>query len=105
MVSGLIQQEDVGLEQHRSGKSELHLPTTGQAGDRLGLTLITETDRGKGGNGLLPGALDTLVGDDELENGGVLLASVDVVLNVEGAYLIGGREAFDLTVTSMSVYR
>jgi hypothetical protein len=31
MVSRLIEQEDVSLEEHSTGKSELHFPTTRQA--------------------------------------------------------------------------
>jgi len=46
MVSGLIEQEDVGLEQHGVGKSQLHLPTTRETSESL--ALIIETDGSEG---------------------------------------------------------
>lgn len=41
---------------------------------------------------------DALVSEDKLQDGRVLLASVDVVLDVESADFIRGGEAFNLTV-------
>lgn len=98
MVSRLIEQEDIRFEEHRTGEGEFHLPTTGQAANRLSLTLIAEADRGKGGDGLLPGALNALVRDNELKDRCVFLAAVDIMLDVEGADLVRGWEALNLAV-------
>ena len=62
------------------------------------LPLIREADGGEGLDDLLLGGLDTRVGQDEVENSGVGLAAVDVVLDVEGADLVRGGETLDLAV-------
>ena len=97
VVGRLIEKQDVGLEEHGARKGELHLPATGQGADSLLLALIVEADGGEGLNNLRLAGLDTLVAEDELQDRGVLLAAVDVVLDVEGADLVGRREALDLT--------
>ena len=98
MVSGLIKEKNVCLEQHRAGQCKLHLPTTRQTADGLSLTLVTETNRCKGLDDVLPGGENTLVSDNELKNGSVFFAPVNVVLNIKGANLIRRWEALDLTV-------
>jgi hypothetical protein len=98
MVSRLIEKEDVSLEEHSAGKREFHLPTTGEAANGLALALIGETDGSKSLNDLLLVNHDALVVKNELENRGVLLATIDVVLDVEGANLIRRGEALDLAV-------
>ena len=35
MIGGLIQQQDVGIPEHGSGKGQLHLPASAQAGNGL----------------------------------------------------------------------
>ena len=102
VVGRLIEQKDVSLEEHRTSERELHLPTTGERADGLRLPLIGEADGSKRLNDLLPAGLDTLVGADKLEDGGVLLATIDVVLNVERTDLVGGREALDLSMKHTS---
>lgn len=97
MVSRLVQEKDVSLEEHGTSKSELHLPTTGQATNGVLLALIREADGSKGLDDLLLASLNALIRDDELENGGVGFAAIDIVLDVECANLIGRREAFNLT--------
>lgn len=98
MVSRLIEKEDVRLEEHSAGKGELHLPTTRKAADSLSLAFIGETDGGEGLDDLLTSSLNTLVADDELEDRGVFLGSIDVVLDVESADLIRGGETFNLAI-------
>ena len=68
MVSGLIEQQDISLEEHSAGQRELHLPTTGQAANGLLLTLVAETDRRESLDTLLMSGLDTLVTEDKLED-------------------------------------
>ncbi len=68
MVSGLIEQEDVSPEEHSPGEGELHLPTTRQRTDCLGLTFVTEADRGECLDDVCFGGEDTLVTQNELEN-------------------------------------
>ena len=98
MVSGLIEKEDVSLEEHGTGKCELHLPTTRETANGLGLTLIRETDGSKSLNDLRLADQDALVVKDELKNRGVLLAAINVVLDVKSADLIGRWEALNLAV-------
>ena len=105
VVSGLIEQEDVGLEEHGAGQCELHLPTTREGANGLSLSLVRETDRSEGLDDLLLANLDTLVGQNELEDGCLLLAAVNVMLDVESADLVGGREALDLTVSNKDTIR
>jgi len=98
MVSRLIEKEDISLEEHSTSKGQLHLPTTRQATDRLRLTNFIETDSGESLLDLGLSGKDTLVINDELEDRGIFLATIDIVLDVESANLVGGREALDLTI-------
>ena len=98
VVGRLIEEQDVGLEEHGTRERELHLPTTGQGADSLLLALVVEADGGESLDDLRLAGLDTLVAEDELQDRGVLLAAVDVVLDVEGADLVGRRETLDLAV-------
>ena len=102
MVSRLIEQEDVSLEQDSTSQCKLHLPTTRERTDGLRLALVREADGRERLDDLLAGSLDALVGADELENGGVLPGAVDVVLDVEGADLVRRREALDLAVNGLT---
>lgn len=98
MVSGLVEEQDIGLEEHSASKGELHLPTTGKGANGVSLALIGETDGGEGLDDLLLGDDDTLVGENELKDRGILLGTINVVLDVEGTDLVGGRETLDLAV-------
>ena len=60
--------------------------------------LLIEADRCKNLNDLLFACEDTLIGQDELKNRVMLLGAVDVMLDIEGADLVGQREALDLAV-------
>jgi hypothetical protein len=46
MVSRLIKQKYVSLEEHGPSKGKLHFPTTRQAANCLFLALVTETNGG-----------------------------------------------------------
>ena len=98
VIGGFVEEKDVGLEEHGASESELHLPTTRERAVRVGLALIGETDRGKSLNHLSFISEDALVGEDKLEDGGRLLATVNVVLDVESADDVGRRESFHLAV-------
>lgn len=65
VVSRLVQEQDVGLEEHGAGKSKLHLPTTRKRADGLCLTLIAETDGCEGLNDFSLIGKDALVARDE----------------------------------------
>ena len=97
MVSGFVEQEDIGLEEHRTSQSQFHLPTTGKSTDSTLLAFVVETDSTEGFNDLSFGTLDTLVVKDELKDGCVFLRTVNVVLDVEGSDFFWGRESFNLT--------
>jgi hypothetical protein len=96
MVSGLIEQEDIGPKQHCPSQGKFHLPTTGQATDRLCLTPISKADRGQRFNNFSLGSKDALVCENELQDGRVFLAAVNVVFNVERPDFIGRRETLNL---------
>ena len=98
MVRRLVEEENVGLEEHGASKRELHLPTTRERTNGVLLALVSETDRGEGLDDLLLGHNDALVREDEVKDRGVLLRAVNVVLDVERADLVGRRETLDLAV-------
>ena len=60
--------------------------------------LLVEADRCKNLNDLLFAHEDTLIGQDELKNRGMLLGADNVVLDIEGVDLVGRREVLDLAV-------
>jgi hypothetical protein len=98
MVSRLIEQEDIGLEKHGSGKRKLHLPTTRKRANGGLLALVIEANGTKGIDDLSLGGLYALISDDELQDSGILLAAIDIVFDVESADFLGRREALDLAV-------
>ena len=63
------------------------------------LPLVVEPDGSEGLNDFRLVSEDTLIGKDKLEDRSIFLATIDVVLDVEGADLVGGWEALDLTVS------
>jgi hypothetical protein len=98
VVSRLIKEKNVSLEEHGPCECKLHLPTTGQTADCLLLALIAETDGGKGLDDLLFISEDARIGQDELEHRRIGLATVDVVFDIEGTDLVGRWEALDLAI-------
>jgi len=82
VIGGLIEEENVGLHEHGTGKLELHLPSSGESSDGHVELLIIETD---GLEGILDGvvvdALEGGIGDDELEHLLVGIGSLKVVLD------------------------
>jgi hypothetical protein len=48
MVSRLVEQEDVGSDEHGSGELKLHLPSSGERSDRVRLLLVDETGLSEG---------------------------------------------------------
>jgi hypothetical protein len=63
----------------------------------LSLSFRGEADGSQGGDNLFLGSENSLVGDDELEDGRILFATIDIVFDVESTNFIWRREAFDLT--------
>jgi hypothetical protein len=49
MVGRLVEQEDVGTDEHRTGELELHLPATRERADGVLLLLLREADLEEGG--------------------------------------------------------
>ncbi len=89
MVSGLIEEQDVSPEKHRTSEGEFHLPTTGQTADSLLLALIVEPDGGESLDDLGLSGEDTLVSQYEREDRGIFFAAINVVLDIEGADVVG----------------
>jgi hypothetical protein len=96
MVRRFVEKENVSLEENSARESKLHLPATRERADRLALTNVVKPDRRKSFDDLLLLCLDSLVADDELKDGRVLLRAVDVVLDIEGPNLIRRRETLNL---------
>jgi hypothetical protein len=98
MVSRLIEKKNVGLKEHSTSESQLHLPTTRKGSNGLSLTGAIKANRGKD---LLDFSLigeDALVIDNELKNRGTFLTTVDVMFDIESADLVRRGETFDLSI-------
>mmetsp|Transcript_15670 Transcript_15670/g.31651 ORF Transcript_15670/g.31651 Transcript_15670/m.31651 type:complete len:513 (-) Transcript_15670:724-2262(-) len=108
VVSWLVEQQDVGLHQHRTHQRELHAPAAREASDLLRerggchvAVVDVETDgeqlllRHLGGDAV---ALEALVVDHELEHRHLGQVALHVGLDKHGAQLGRWREAFDLLV-------
>jgi len=105
VVGGLIEEEDIGLEEDGASEGELHLPSSGEGSDGGLLALGGEADGLEDGAALGLGLEDTLVLDDERDDGVLGLVSVDIVLDVEGADLVGRRESLNLSVVDSPLRR
>ena len=88
VVSRLVKEKNVGLEEHCSGQSQLHFPTSRQATNCILLAFVVETDRGEGVDDLCFRRKDTFVGQNELQDRSVGIATVDIMLDVEGTDLV-----------------
>lgn len=98
MIGRLIEKKNVGLEEHSTGESQLHLPTTRKGTNGLGLAGAIKAD---GGKNFLDFSLigeNALVIDDELKNGDAFFTAIDVMFDVESADLVRRRETFDLSI-------
>ena len=101
VVGGLIQQENVGLFEHSTGQSQLHLPTTRKGGDGAVKLLAEETE-------FLKLVLDiSLVGlqanfvellDGPADDGLLRVGGVQVVLNEDSLDLVFLGETLELLV-------
>lgn len=102
VVGRLIEEENVGTDQHGSGKLELHLPSSGKRTDGILLLLLREADLEEGsGNALHGRALgdEVGVGGDEVDDGRSSVLSLEGVLDHDGLDLVGSGEALDLAVS------
>eukprot|EP01137_Pigoraptor_chileana_P035059 Opistho-2@28521 len=106
MVGGLVEEENVRAQKHRTSKRKLHLPASRQGTDGrrdVGRRLIGEADRVKHGGHLLTGnaaVLEESVGVDVVEHGKIRKLSLDVSLDENGANLVLGGEAVDLVLSN-----
>lgn len=98
MVGGLIEEEDIGLEENGASEGELHLPSSGEGSDGGLLTLGGEADGLEDLAALGLGLEDTLVLEDERDDGVLGLITIDIVLDVESADDVGRRETLNLSV-------
>lgn len=97
VIGRLIQQENVGSNQHGSSELELHLPTTRQRSDGVCLLLVGETDREEHGGDLgLCSANQSLVGGNKVDNGDRSVFALQSVLHHQASELVLRREALDL---------
>ncbi|GFF58995.1 hypothetical protein IFM46972_11263 [Aspergillus udagawae] len=101
VVGRLVKEQNVGVLEHGTGKSQLHLPTTRQRGDGAFKLLTEETE-------LLELGLDLGLGDVDTDltellhgpaNDGLLsVGGIQVVLNVDSLDLVLLGETFKLLV-------
>jgi hypothetical protein len=99
MVGRLIKQQDIGLSEDGSGKSQLHLPSTRQRGDGHSGHLVSEQEVKQLLSDLLL-STDGLTGglSDVVDNVGVGVGTVNVVVDEDSSTLLLGGETLDLTV-------
>mmetsp|Transcript_2786 Transcript_2786/g.7400 ORF Transcript_2786/g.7400 Transcript_2786/m.7400 type:complete len:584 (-) Transcript_2786:148-1899(-) len=101
MVRGLVEEEDIRLHEDGASERELHLPPAGERHDGTVDHALGELERREGRLDVSRGgavALDDFVVQHELDDGHVVLVALDVVLDVHGAELLGGREPVNLAV-------
>ena len=101
VVGGLIEQENVGLFEHSTSQSQLHLPTTRKGGDGALELLAEETEFLElvldiGLVGLQANFVELL--DGPADNGLLRVGGVQVVLNEDGLDLILLGETLELLV-------
>mmetsp|Transcript_34513 Transcript_34513/g.91640 ORF Transcript_34513/g.91640 Transcript_34513/m.91640 type:complete len:969 (+) Transcript_34513:1449-4355(+) len=102
VVGRLVEEEDVGVEEHGAGKRELHAPAAREGVDAvvlLGALRGRPADRAELGRDLLAGnvvGLDARVSEHVVDAREVRELAEDVGLDEDSADLSGGREAFDL---------
>eukprot|EP00128_Syssomonas_multiformis_P003089 Colp12_sorted_trinity150504_noHs@15450 len=99
MVGGLVEEKDISLHEHGTGKLELHLPTTREGANGLLLHVIGETDGRELSDdlGTGHGGKEAVV-EEEVDNGELSLGGLEVVLDEDGTELIRRGEALDLAV-------
>ena len=101
MVSGLVEEQDIGSLEDGTAQSQLHLPTTGESADLALDHHISEAELEELGNDILLaggdlGLLELLHGP---VNGGHLsISGVEIVLNEDSLDLALLREALNLLV-------
>lgn len=101
MVGGLVKQQDIGLLEHGTGKSQLHLPATRQSSDDAVNLGLSEAERDESLLDLLLGLVDADLGEllhGPLDDGLLSIGRVQIVLDVDSLDLALLREALDLLV-------
>jgi hypothetical protein len=101
VVSRLVKEKDISLQQHGAGQSQLHLPSTGQGTDLLGLTTLwtsSEADFGQDlGDTLTTCGSDGRILGNKLEDADISVLTL-VVLDEAGLEHILGWETLKLAV-------
>lgn len=91
------------LEQDGTGQSQLHLPSTREGSNGSLLSIGSKSNRLENLTALGFILEDTGVLEDERDNGVFCLVPVHVVLHVERAHDVRGRETFNLSVVDSSL--
>ena len=101
MVSGLIEEENIGSLEDGTAQSELHLPTTGEGGDVVLDHVGREAELGELSLDVLLGSLDTSLLEllhGPVDGGHLSILGIKVVLDEHGLDLGLLGEALDLLV-------
>jgi len=101
VVGGLVEEKNIGLLEDGTGKSQLHLPTTGKTTNGAVELLLEETELDEGLANLLVGGLDTDGGKllhGPANDGLLSVVGVEIVLDVDGLDLILLGETLNLLV-------
>ena len=101
MVGGLVEEQDVGLLENSTGKSQLHLPATRKSSDWAGELLLSETELNESRLDLIIGEVET--SRLELHRGPfndshLSVSRVQIVLDVDSLDFILLGETFDLLI-------
>jgi len=97
VIGRLIQQQDIGTDQHGPSQFQLHLPTSRKRGDGVGLLLLGETDGEQHGGNLGDWPVgESDIGSDKVDDrdGGVF--TLESVLNHKTSEDILSWESLDL---------
>jgi hypothetical protein len=101
VVGGLVEKKNIGLLEDGTGKSQLHLPTTGETTDGAIELLLEETELNKSRADLSIRSLDTdssKLLHGPANNGLLSVVRVEIVLDVDGLDLILLGETLNLLV-------
>ncbi|KAH3668883.1 hypothetical protein OGAPHI_002638 [Ogataea philodendri] len=98
VVSWLIQKQDVSVLQHSSGKGQLHLPTTRKSSNWHVNHLFTETKLQQLGSNRVSVEISTTLLQNVVNDWGLGVRTVNVVLDVDSSTFVLSWEALNLTV-------
>jgi hypothetical protein len=97
MIGRLIEEKDIGSDQHGPSQLQLHLPTTRQRGDGVILLFLGETDREQHGGNLGDGPVGKSdIGSDKVDDRDRGVFALESVLDHQTSENVLGGETFDL---------